>query len=252
MTGIAGYVRMAVMLTISCVLSSSAEAATLLFEGFEDKVPPAGWVVSSLNGVNWKGNEKYWEWNWTGAEGFAAMVDSFSGHPQEYDASLVSPPVQLPADSQAELRIFSAFEPWSGDETAEVAVSDDGGASWTTVETLDSLASTVGPVSVDLSGYAGQTVQVLFRYSNPSPTAMDVYWQIDQVEITDSPTAPPVPGDLSGDGFVGQADLDIILGQWGHRGPAITDPRADPSGDGFVGQTDLDVVLGHWGDGAAE
>jgi hypothetical protein len=57
-----------------------------------------------------------------------------------------------------------------------------------------------------------------------------------------------VPGDLSGDGFVGQADLDIVLGSWG-RTVALGN-LADPSGDGFVGQADLDIVLGCWGSGS--
>ena len=54
-------------------------------------------------------------------------------------------------------------------------------------------------------------------------------------------------GDLDGDGFVGQADLDIVLGEWGNGPPG--DPRADADDDGFVGQADLDVVLGSWGQG---
>jgi hypothetical protein len=60
-------------------------------------------------------------------------------------------------------------------------------------------------------------------------------------------------GDLNGDGFVGQADLDIVLSQWGRGGDfggPLTDPRADASGDGFVGQADLDIVLAHWGQGS--
>lgn len=68
----------------------------------------------------------------------------------------------------------------------------------------------------------------------------------DKIELLTTPQ----PGDLDGDGFVGQGDLDIVLDQWGHGGPpheAILDQRADPSGDGFVGQDDLDVVLDNWG-----
>ena len=52
-------------------------------------------------------------------------------------------------------------------------------------------------------------------------------------------------GDLTEDGFVGQDDLDVVLGDWGASPPL--DPRADPSGDGFVGQDDLDAVLNDWG-----
>jgi hypothetical protein len=57
-------------------------------------------------------------------------------------------------------------------------------------------------------------------------------------------------GDLNGDDFVGQVDLDIVLSQWGKGGEGnpITDPRADPTGDGFVGQADLDTVLACWGE----
>ena len=54
-------------------------------------------------------------------------------------------------------------------------------------------------------------------------------------------------GDVSFDGFVGQADLDIVLEDWGNGPP--TDMRSDPNGDGFVGQGDLDIVLSGWGQG---
>jgi len=56
-----------------------------------------------------------------------------------------------------------------------------------------------------------------------------------------------VPGDLNDDGFVGQADLDMILAKWGWT----VDPSdpADTNNDGFIGQSDLDFVLDHWGDG---
>ena len=55
-------------------------------------------------------------------------------------------------------------------------------------------------------------------------------------------------GDLDGDGVVGQADLDLVLGNWGQTVPPA-DVRADPNGDLFVGQADLDTVLGDWGCG---
>ncbi len=54
-------------------------------------------------------------------------------------------------------------------------------------------------------------------------------------------------GDATLDGFVGQADLDTVLGDWGENVPPA-DPRADLSGDLFVGQDDLDMVLGDWGE----
>ena len=59
---------------------------------------------------------------------------------------------------------------------------------------------------------------------------------------------PTLDGDLNGDGFVGIADLDIVLGNWNLNVPPA-DPAADPSGDGFVGIADLDIVLGNWNAG---
>ena len=59
----------------------------------------------------------------------------------------------------------------------------------------------------------------------------------------------PFRGDLNRDGSVGQPDLDLVLGQWGNSGGAITDPRADANHDDFVGQADLDYVLSDWGRG---
>ncbi|MEZ6191049.1 MAG: hypothetical protein R3C45_07120 [Phycisphaerales bacterium] len=57
-----------------------------------------------------------------------------------------------------------------------------------------------------------------------------------------------IEGDLNGDGFVGIADLNIVLGAWNQNVPP-GDPLADPSGDGFVGIADLNVVLGNWNAG---
>ncbi|MDZ4819026.1 MAG: PEP-CTERM sorting domain-containing protein [Planctomycetota bacterium] len=59
---------------------------------------------------------------------------------------------------------------------------------------------------------------------------------------------PGIEGDLDGDGFVGQTDLNLILGNWGQDVPP-GDPLADPDGSGAVGQGDLNQVLAGWGQG---
>jgi PEP-CTERM motif len=56
-------------------------------------------------------------------------------------------------------------------------------------------------------------------------------------------------GDLNLDGFVGIADLNLVLSNWNQNVPPA-DPAADPSGNGFVGITDLNFVLGNWNTGA--
>ena len=74
----------------------------------------------------------------------------------------------------------------------------------------------------------------------------------DEVQYSGESYAPPtaefpVPGVSEPiDDWIGQSDLDIVLGSWGQSVPPA-DSRADNSGDGFVGQEDLDYVLSRWG-----
>lgn len=58
-----------------------------------------------------------------------------------------------------------------------------------------------------------------------------------------------VTGDLNGDGFVSQADLDLVLLNWGDTVTAGVAGLGDGTGDGFISQGDLDLVLLNWGDG---
>jgi hypothetical protein len=56
----------------------------------------------------------------------------------------------------------------------------------------------------------------------------------------------PLPGDLDGDGDVDQADLGILLADWGCTGG---DCPGDADGDGDTDQADLGVLLANWGVG---
>ena len=61
--------------------------------------------------------------------------------------------------------------------------------------------------------------------------------------------SPGLEGDLDGDGFVGIADLNLVLGNWNANVTPGDPLQGDPSGDGFVGIEDLNVVLGNWNAG---
>lgn len=65
--------------------------------------------------------------------------------------------------------------------------------------------------------------------------------QIAQFSVTIT-AAPPVEGDLTGDGLVNGSDIAIVLGSWG---PCI-DCAADFDFNGTVDGSDLAVVLGQW------
>jgi len=56
----------------------------------------------------------------------------------------------------------------------------------------------------------------------------------------------PIPGDLNGDGCVDQADLGILLSDWGCSGG---DCAGDIDGDSDTDQSDLGILLAHWGEG---
>ena len=71
--------------------------------------------------------------------------------------------------------------------------------------------------------------------------------EVEWIRISGIAELPILRGDLDGDGWVGETDLNAILADWGHSPPLL--PFSDPSGDGFVGQDDLDIVLTDWGQG---
>ncbi|MEZ6192461.1 MAG: PEP-CTERM sorting domain-containing protein [Phycisphaerales bacterium] len=70
---------------------------------------------------------------------------------------------------------------------------------------------------------------------------------IDEILVTG--TGGPLDGDLNSDGFVGIADLNIVLGVWNQNVTPGSLLDGDPTGDGFVGIADLNVVLGNWNAG---
>ena len=86
-------------------------------------------------------------------------------------------------------------------------------------------------------GFAGTGMQIL----------PDEGWGIDNVTVGYEPLE--LRGDLTGDGFIGQGDLGIVLDWWGQTVTAGDPLMGDPSGDGVVGQADLDIVLAGWGCG---
>jgi hypothetical protein len=107
------------------------------------------------------------------------------------------------------------------------------------------------PTGQQFAAWAGEAA--VLSDAGAASTTVSMPSHAVELTATYSPVAPSQPGDLSGDGFVGQADLDIVLANWGCGGEGglpLLDPRADASGDGFVGQADLDIVLANWGQGS--
>jgi hypothetical protein len=110
---------------------------------------------------------------------------------------------------------------------------------WTVV----GIQADAAPSGKVFAGWTGDVTAV----ADASAAATTITMPAAAAEVTATYAPPPVPGDLNGDGFVGQGDLDIVLAAWGDSPPG--DPRADPNHDNFVGQGDLNIVLADWGKG---
>jgi PEP-CTERM motif len=129
------------------------------------------------------------------------------------------------------------------------------------VDSAPWLDGSFNPQLFDLSGVPalqGVGTEVTFRmYFWRQASAMGIFQfaldsdlsaRLDNVILDGVVSSPALDGDLDGDGFVGIADLNIVLGNWNQNVPP-GDPLADPSGDGFIGIADLNVVLGNWNAG---
>ncbi len=227
-----------------------ARAEVLLSEGFDGGgFPPSGWTaVNQIDAgpVVWDLNTAFGEQNWTGGGGEAAMVDSFSFFEQRYDAWLVTPVIGLPTDASGlELSFLTVLEPWSGDETADVDVSTNGGLTWTNLLRWNVLNPVEGLITVPLAAYQGSSARFRFRYHNHDSTAWDNFWQIDEVLISSSDL---IMGDADASGYVGDNDLSLVLANWS----LDTDwAHGNFNNDSVVNDDDMSLLLAHWNEGAA-
>ncbi len=64
-------------------------------------------------------------------------------------------------------------------------------------------------------------------------------------------TVSPLEGDYDNDGFVGQADLDLVLLNWGKTSPPVPAGWVNQVPIGLIGQAALDGPLLNWGDGTS-
>jgi choice-of-anchor B domain-containing protein len=125
----------------------------------------------------------------------------------------------------------------------DVHLSDDGGATWTLVE---SVANQPGwnVHTFRVADLAEVTAQMRLRFSatdNPNNSLTEA--AIDALAIYFHECGAPIPGDVDGDGFVTFGDLLAVLAAWGPCAPACP---TDFDGDGVTGFLDLLVLLGNW------
>jgi bacillopeptidase F (M6 metalloprotease family)/subtilisin family serine protease len=118
------------------------------------------------------------------------------------NASLMTPPVSLAGMTTVSLQFAQWYSMEKDFDNGRVEVSADGGSTWTTLATYTSPSYSGTPVGwevpvIDLSSYAGQTVQIRFRMQSDSSVQF-AGWYIDDVRIAGLSTAgAPVNRPLS-------------------------------------------------------
>ncbi|MFC8616013.1 S8 family serine peptidase [Micromonospora purpureochromogenes] len=163
------------------------------WQTFDGTTAPAGWsVVDHLgSGQVWKFTDDGKRGNRTGATGNFAIVDSDNYEMGRQDTSLVSPVVDLTAVTAPVIRFNQDFN-WLDQERADIDLSLDGGATWTTVR--QQAADFRGQTEIPIPQAAGQAqVRVRFHYYNAQ---WHWWWAVDNVLIGSKVTCEPVDGSL--------------------------------------------------------
>lgn len=157
--------------------------------------PPSGWSITNATGTTggWGFTDPGARGNRTGGSGGFANIDSDNiGQGLHQDSSLLSPSYDLSADTSPTLGFDTDYKAFSN-SIADVDVSADGGATWTTAW-HQTTASVTGPIHIDvpLTAYAGKSdVRLRFHYTG----TWAYWWQLDNVFVGQR-SYDPVPGGL--------------------------------------------------------
>jgi hypothetical protein len=249
--------------------------AQALFEDFDGGVfPPSGWtVVDNTGNGPWLLNTDYGRTNFTGGTGVCAAIDGDAIGWGALDTELITPSFSVPWD--ATLEFDHSFRWYSGgtNEQGDVEISVNGGA-WVLLQSFvggdDGYPAGVRKI-LSLSPYAGENVQIRFRYYN---TNWDWWWQIDNVVVASSPSTgtgycfgdpgsgTPCPCNNDNDGSVPGSGCDNGVFASGAQltGSGVADVTADtlvlattglePSNSGLYFQANNNLSPGNiWGDG---
>ncbi len=131
-------------------------------------------------------------------------------------------------------------------DTLLVEISNDGGANWSVVESVNWMANSWVSRSFSIEDIVTPTATMQLRFTvsdNPENSLTEA--AIDLVKVTgvECISVDPCPADFNDDGVVNGDDLGTLLGSWG----ACVDCEADFDLSGQVDGNDLGTLLGAWG-----
>ncbi len=185
---------------------ASATAAHVVIRFRDDmESGPGEWTTAGTNNS--------WEWGVpTSGPGEAFSGENLwatnlaGNYPNNADASLISPPIDLSGLSSAALAFTHWYRLERNWDYGRVEVTADGGETWTELAIYTSPASGGAPVGpetplIDLTDYVGGTVQVRFRHTSDGSVSYPG-WYIDDVIVSGAEAgagaeAVPAPVSLS-------------------------------------------------------
>ena len=129
-----------------------------------------------------------------------------------------------------------------GQDSMQIFISNDAGASWTLVEDVNENANAWVTVDFVLEDVIAPTDQMRMRFvASDLGDGSVVEAGVDNLRVFGIECDESVPGDLNGDGLVNGTDLGLLLIAWG-----TNDADADLDGSGTVGGDDLGLMLANW------
>ncbi len=163
--------------------------ADLLTEDFSGGSLPTGWTNVDASGTN------VWEFNnpggrtintTTNANGFAILdSDHYGGGPE--DSRLTTSAINCSANTTVILEFEHYFRQYNS-SSAEVLVSGDNGATWTTIETWSTSTANAEAESYNISTTAAGQSQVLIQWHWTGD--YEWYWAVDDIRVYE-PSATP-------------------------------------------------------------
>jgi hypothetical protein len=147
---------------------------------------------------------------------------------------LTTPNYDLSAAFAAKLSYARWFKS-TGARNLVIQMSNNGGLTWTTIETVSNTASGWVTKEWSLSSIMPVSIQTRFRFSvSDNPDQFVTEAAIDAFKITGVSCTAPCYADCNGDGVLGLADFGCFQSKF-----ATNDPYADCNGDGILGLADF-------------
>ena len=176
-------------------LSGTKAATVFLEEDFEGMTIPAGWTLTQNAGANgWEADTADVDARWSPevpgvGEWFAVSNDSkYDDGANSNDASadyMILPSLDFSNVSEVGMVVDMFFNPEFSLSTADIEVSADAGATWTSVYTVTNDTVWQEEVIIDLTAYAGQT-DVRIRFSHNDGGGHASGFAVDNILVTEA------------------------------------------------------------------